>query len=240
VKPYYDEDGITIYCADVRECFAGVMAAATVMVTDPPFGFEYESNRPRVKGNAASIKGDRGTFLRDFVLSYWDDRPSLVFGSHKATRPYGVRQTLIWDQGDALGMGDLTIPWKHSWQEVYVIGGPWQGSRDCGGVLRCPPVQSMGRRHPNEKPVDLIVALLGKCVGGAVIDPFCGSGATLEAAKREGRPAIGIDVEERYCEVSAVRCSQRVLPFSHSLEAAAETVSRVEGISVEQAKKEMR
>lgn len=211
MTPYYQDDLVTIYHGDARELMGVVEADAQVMLTDPPFGIEYHSNRPRNPGNARKINGDRGVFLRDMALSWWDDRPALVFGSRKAPAPYGVRQVLIWDQGDALGMGDLSIPWKPSWQEVYVTGGPWLGRRDCGSVLHYPPVQSMGRDHPNEKPVDLLVALLSKCIPGTVLDPFIGSGSSLQAAKRVGRKAIGIEIEERYCEIAARRCSQEVL-----------------------------
>jgi hypothetical protein len=137
---------------------------------------------------------------------YADDLVTIYHGD-----PYGVRQVLIWDQGDALGMGDLSIPWKPSWQEVYVIGGPWQGRRDCGSVVKSAPVGPTGRLHPNEKPVALLVSLLGKCIDGTVLDPFMGSGSTLEAAKRVGRKAIGIEVDETYCEKAALRCSQDVL-----------------------------
>jgi hypothetical protein len=211
VTPYYADDLVTIYHGDSRIVMAEVHESAHVMLTDPPFGTEYHSNRPRNPGNERSIAGDRGTFLRDMALSWWDDRPALVFGSRKAPPPYGVRQVLIWDQGDALGMGDLSIPWKPSWQEVYVIGGPWQGRRDCGSVVKSAPVGPTGRLHPNEKPVDLLVSLLGKCIDGTVLDPFMGSGSTLEAAKRVGRKAIGIEVDETYCEKAALRCSQDVL-----------------------------
>ena len=211
MKPYYDEDGITIYHGDCRRLLLDLVDEADVMVTDPPFGFEYHTNAPRKDGNSRRIVGDRGPFLRDFALSCWDDKPALVFGSRKVPEPYGVRQVLIWDQGGALGMGDLSLPWKPSWQEVYVIGGPWTGNRDCGAVIQNPPVQSSGRRHPNEKPIELLTGLLAKCIDGTVLDPFAGSGSTLEAAKKMGRRAIGIEIEERYCEIAAKRLAQGVL-----------------------------
>lgn len=210
---FHEEPVITIYCGDARRIFGEVYEQAAVMLTDPPFGIEYHTNAPRLDGNAREIRGDRGTFLRDFVLSWWEDRPALIFGSHKAPPPYGVRQKLIWDQGGALGMGDLSIPWKPSWMEVYVLGGPWEGRRDCGAVIQCPPVQSSGRLHPNEKPVRLLSGLLTKCIDGMVIDPFMGSGSTLVATKLAQRPAIGIEIEERYCEITVKRLRQAVLPL---------------------------
>ncbi len=213
MKPYYQDDAVTIYHGDCRRIFGDVFEMADVLVSDPPFGIEYYSNHRRTENNARDIRGDRGTFLRDFVLSWWEARPALLFGSAKAPRPYGVRQILIWDQGGALGMGDLALPWKHSWQEIYVCGGPWAGQRDCGSVIRCPPVQGTGRAHPNEKPTRLLQMLLEKCISGTVIDPFMGSGTTLRAAKDLGRKAIGIEIEEKYCEIAAKRMAQAVLPL---------------------------
>lgn len=209
MTPYYNDGQVVIYHGDALE----IALDGDVMLTDPPYGIGYLTSARRLDGNARSIRNDHDTICRDQVLEAWGDKPALVFGSHKAPRPVATRQVLIWDQDGALGMGDLRIPWKPSWQEIYVIGGPWEGRRDCGSVVRCPPVQSMARRHPHEKPVPLLKSLLTKCIAGTVVDPFMGSGSTLVAAKEMGRRCVGVELEERYCEIAAKRLQQSVLPL---------------------------
>ena len=214
MKPYYDHAGITIYHGDARDG----LPEAGVLVTDPPYGIAYRSGMTqpdRWSGAVArSIANDHDTTTRDAVLALWGERPALVFGTWKAARPKGTHTLLVWDTRGALGMGDLSVPWKPSHQEIYVLGRGFVGRRDTD-VLSYPPVQAMasnGRVHPNEKPVDLLLALLGKTPSEwTVLDPFCGSGPTLRAAKDLGRRAIGIEIEERYCEIAAKRLSQEVL-----------------------------
>ena len=205
MNPYYEDDLVTIYHGDCREFLP--IVSADVMVTDPPFGIGYLSGH---KGSLPrSIKGDQDVSLRDEVLAAWAPRPAISFGSWKRPRPAGTRALLVWDTGGALGMGDLRIPWKPSHQEIYVIGHGFTGRRTTD-VLRFPPVQSMaknGRLHPHEKPVALMEELVKKCPPGVVIDPFMGVGPTLIAASNLDRRAIGIEVDESYCEKAARRLS---------------------------------
>jgi hypothetical protein len=224
VKPYYEDDAVTLYHGDARDLFAenarGCFIAGTgafrrpVMLTDPPYGIAYESNRPRAT-LAASIVGDEDTSLRDAALAWWGGQAALVFGTWRVPRPADTKMLLVWDTKGANGMGDVSLPWKPSHQEVYVLGRGFAGPRTTD-VLTYAPVQSMarnGRRHPHEKPVPLLCALLLKCPDGLVVDPFAGSGSTLVAAKKLGRRALGFEIDEGYCEIAATRCAQEVLPL---------------------------
>jgi len=215
VSPYYSDEWVTLCHGDCREVTEWL--SADVLVTDPPYGIGYQSGRPR-DTLAASIAGDEDTAERDAALEAWGDRPALVFGTWRIPRPTGTRARLVWDTKGALGMGDLSIPWKPSDQEIYVLGSGFAGPRT-SNVLCYAPVQSMsrnGREHPHQKPVPLLLDLLVKCPPGTVADPFAGSGSTLVAAKRLGRKAIGIEREERYCEIAAKRLAQGVLDFGAS------------------------
>ncbi|MDG3012173.1 site-specific DNA-methyltransferase [Rhodococcus sp. D2-41] len=187
---------------------------ADVLLTDPPYGIDYQSGSRRAD-LAASILGDKDTAARDTALTAWGDRPALVFGTWRIPRPERTHTRLIWDTKGALGMGDLSVPWKPSDQEIYVLGKGFTGRRD-SNVLTCPPVQSTaknGRLHPHEKPIDLLWRLIDKCPAGVIADPFAGSGSTLVAAATAGRRAVGVELNERYCEVIAKRLAQGALNF---------------------------
>lgn len=172
--------------------------AANACIMDPPYGIGYQSNSRSSGAVRQSIRGDADTTERDDALALWGDRPALVFGSWKRPRPAGTHTLLVWDTKGALGMGDLSVPWKPSHQEVYVLGHGFTGPRGTD-VLRYAPVQAMasnGRVHPHQKPVDLLVALLEKCPREwLVLDTFAGSGSLGVACVRTGHAYIGIEID---------------------------------------------
>jgi hypothetical protein len=214
VTPYYEDGAVKIYHGDSRILLPRLNAPEMgVMVTDPPYGYAHASNRDDSAWRNEAIACDEDTSARDEILVLWRDRPALVFGHWKSTRPAGTRTVLVWDKGLASGMGDLSMPWKPNWEQIYVLGSGFKGRRDSGVISSYTVVTwaSKGRVHPNEKPVGLLRDLLQKCPPGVVIDPFMGSGTTLRAAKDLGRKAIGIEIEERYCEIAALRMGQEVL-----------------------------
>ncbi len=193
---------------------APVLFGYDSIVSDPPYGMGYQSRHATddLWGDERRIRGDADTAARDRICALSDLFPMLVFGTWKVPRPAATRQVLIWDKGGALGMGALDIPWKPDHEEIYVLGKGFIGRRDCGSVLYCPPVQSMaknGRQHPNEKPVGLMQMLIRK-MPGVILDPFMGSGSTLVACQRLGRPSIGIEVSERHFETACRRVAEAV------------------------------
>jgi DNA modification methylase len=212
---YYEDDYVTLYHGDCLTDHREWLGA-DVLVTDPPYGYSHMSGGgPR--GNASwkntSIANDHDTSARDDVLAAWGIKPSLVFGSWKKPKPPSTHTVLVWDKGDAAGMGDLSVPWKPNYEEIYVSGKGFKGKRETS-ILRGHTIiswESSGRTHPHEKPSSLMQALISKCPQGVIADPFAGSGTTLYAAKALGRKVVGVELEEKYCEVIAKRCSQEVL-----------------------------
>lgn len=203
MKPYYDRGGITIYHGDCRQ--SREWLSADVMVSDPPYGMSYQSGWK----DSSTVANDRDTRARDEALEMWGHKPAILFGRWSVVRPDGTRMVLYWDKGDWPGMGDLKLPWGPSTEEIYVIGQGFIGKRT-GQIVPCHQRVTDGH-HPTEKPIALMGALLARCPAGVVADPFMGSGSTLVAAKELGRRAIGVELEERYCEIAVKRLAQECL-----------------------------
>lgn len=217
MTPYYDEDGITIYHGDCRDIDAWDIAGG-VMVTDPPYGVDLLSGWQGLHGDLR-INGDDTVAVRDHAVDVWGDRPAVIFGSWKQPRPPRTRAVLIWDKGGHAGMGDLSFPWKPNFEEIYICGTGFIGTRTTSVLAHyIHPTFNATRQHPTEKPLSLMTSLVAKCPPLAtVVDPFMGSGSTLRAAKDLGRHAIGVELEERYCEIAARRLAQGVLDFGEAL-----------------------
>jgi len=213
--PYYEDEFVTLYHGDCLTIDAWL--AADVLVTDPPYGTETTAGNPaggygrrQNHGNGrtgATIANDVGTATRDAALSLWSG-PALVFGSPRmADPPMAVVDRLVWDKKRP-GMNGG--PWRYRHETIYVTDGFERVSDAAVSVLTFFPDQ---KQHIHGKPLDLMAHLVGACPPGTVADPFAGSGSTLVAAKRLGRKAIGVELDERYCEIAAKRLAQGVLDF---------------------------
>lgn len=214
MKPYYADESVTLYHGDCREVTEWLIG--DVLVCDPPYGMAYVSR------TGVEVTGDESTAVRDAALAMWAPRPALVFGTWRVTRPQDTKQVLIWDKTEGNGTGGSASPWFLSHEEVYVLGNwppviPGGRAREGGspsrssGVLRLANYNSQSDsrpQHPTPKPLPLMHTLLSKCPAGVVADPFAGSGSTLLAARILGRRSIGVEVDERYCELAAARLSQ--------------------------------
>lgn len=147
------------------------------------------------------------------ALCFCDDESYPVFYP-ELYRRFDVLASLVWDKG-AIGMGS---EWRHSHELILSArwkDSAWYGGASMSDVFRVKSVHSSQRLHPVDKPTDLLRQLLRPTTSadGLVVDPFMGGGSTLLAARLEGRRAIGIEIEERYCEIAAKRLSQGVLPL---------------------------
>ena len=222
---YYTDESVTLYHGDCREVTAWL--EADVLVTDPPYGVRHEQKigAYRKRGHKQDqvrvrnvITADDSTAVRDEALALWGSRPALVFGSWRAPRPAGNNNRLIWHKAGSTP-GPARAAFLSNDEEVYVLGEFPRTSPPERTVLTTHEMRHGANGaaakvgHPTPKPIDLMQRLIGRCPPGVIADPFAGSGATLLAAVMLGRRAIGVELEERYCEIIARRLSQGVLDF---------------------------
>jgi site-specific DNA-methyltransferase (adenine-specific) len=220
VKPFYDDGCVTIYhgdCRDVLPCLGPVDA----VVTDPPYGVEFERKATKHRIRAATgymVEADTPGYVESVVVPVI---VALRAGVGRMVVTPGIRNVFRYPEPDALGTifypsGAGLGKWGFTCSQPILYYGkcPYlatgQGHRpDSFSTVQ--PSEDNG--HPCPKPLKTMHWLVTKesLPGETVLDPFMGSGTTLRAAKNLGRRAIGIEIEERYCEIAAERMGQEVL-----------------------------
>lgn len=213
--PYYEDDFVTLYHGD--SLTNHVWLDADVLVTDPPYGIAWSKGQNNATGSTAhaGIQNDADTSVRDAVLQWWrdynDDMPVIAFGSFRAPFPRDVKQTLVWRKPIDAGVVGSTTGYRTDTELVFLLGShPKRPPKRSSVLTTDGGVAAYRNGHPHSKPLRLLQELL-EWTEGVVADPFAGSGSTLFAAKLLGRKAIGVELDERYCEVAAKRLSQDTL-----------------------------
>jgi site-specific DNA-methyltransferase (adenine-specific) len=201
-KPYYEKDGIVIYHGDCRELLDS-LGSVDLVVTDPPYGMAFVSGHRKIKYDRiigddklplaviekCILKGRCGAY----VCCRWDNLCEIP-------RPTSV---LAWVKNN-WSMGDLKHEHGRQWEAIaFYRGSGHEFVKRISDVIHAN--RTGNNEHQTEKPVSLMGALIAANVGNLILDPFMGSGSTLVAAKELGRRGIGIEIEERYCEVAANR-----------------------------------
>lgn len=210
MNPYYQDDACTIYHGDCRDILHG-LEPVDLVLTDPPYGMNFRSNHRQVKHDYIEGDGRLPTFriinsieaaqCAAYVFCRWDNLKDMP----------PPKSVLVWVKNN-WSMGDLKHEHGRQWEAICFYPGPNHCFKK-----RIPDViqrQRTGNNlHPTEKPLYLMTHLIEANTGETILDPFMGSGTTLRAAKDLGRKAIGIEIEEKYCEIAAKRLAQEVLPL---------------------------
>jgi site-specific DNA-methyltransferase (adenine-specific) len=227
-KPYYDDGGgRVVFHGDCRELLPLIeQGTVDLVLTDPPYGISYVTSwRLRRDKLRVPIANDE---TLETVAEAWpmvmrvlnNNRHWYSFASPRrlafADELFpGIKHVLAWDKGDRGTVGDLECGFGEAW-EAILYG--MKGRRALIGkrprtVVRYDWSSTMDPLHPTVKPIPLLRQIISWSTdeGEIVIDPFAGSGTTLQAAKDMGRYGIGIELEERYCEIAAKRLQQAVL-----------------------------
>tara|TARA_R110000737_G_scaffold43616_1_gene64080 strand:+ start:2587 stop:3204 length:618 start_codon:yes stop_codon:yes gene_type:complete len=202
MRPYYEDAAVTIYHGDTREILP-TLPPVDLVLTDPPYG---------IGANAMTLGSGKHKFHRGGA---WDSEapteivkalPSIaeeccIWGGNYFSHVLPVTNSwFVWHKlNDGLSFSEAEMAWSNYAPQVRVFS---------------KYVANKVKVHPTEKPVDVMQWCLSYSeTSGAILDPFMGSGTTLRAAKDLGRKAIGIEIEERYCEIAAKRMSQSVMAF---------------------------
>jgi site-specific DNA-methyltransferase (adenine-specific) len=212
-KPYYEDGVATVFHGDCREILP-LLPKADLVITDPPYGMNYRARAITHKNSP--IAGDDALPLdliwlaiyqanrAAYVFCRWDNLPQMP-------RPKSV---LVWVKNN-WSMGDTQHEHGRQWEACC-----FYPTVNHEFTSRIPDVINADRTgnalHPTEKPLTLLTRLIAANVGETIVDPFMGSGTTLRAAKDLGRRSIGIELEERYCEIAAQRLSQEILPLAEA------------------------
>ena len=223
---YYSDDHVQLFHGD---CLTEHLEwlEADVLVTDPPYGRAWRQGLIGTTKNQASESGianDQNTGVRDAALTRWGiGKPSISFGDLMLTPPENTKLVGVYAKPNDSGLRGAMGGVRRDAEAIYFIG-KWQsGIGGRSSVFKTTAPQVGGAHglvarnggHPHVKPLDVLEHLIIQCPPGVIADPFAGSGSTLVAAKVLGRRAIGVELEERYCEIAARRLSQEVIDLGN-------------------------
>lgn len=186
---------------------------ADAVITDPPYGINYRNKRADITGRhyAPAINGDCDCDVGQQMIDACFARGWPVCAFAHIRRPWAGdwRQFLVWDKGGAVGGGgDRKTCWKQTAELIQVGGfGELNGPRD-SSVLRFPIGPASMHLHPTQKPLKLMEYLILKLTkpGDVILDPFAGSGTTVEAAMNTGRRCIAFETDPNYFRIARRRC----------------------------------
>jgi site-specific DNA-methyltransferase (adenine-specific) len=208
IAPYYDDGQITIYHGDCRDVLP--VASYSAVVTDAPYGVGIDyASFDDTSENVAELARDVSPYLLSAT------RAAVFSGVPQMWMWPQPKWVLCWSYAPTTNQFS---PWGYAqWQPVLVYGSDPYLAKGLGPrptvYTNTNTPDRRGNTHPCPKPIEVMRWVVGRVTDedDVIIDPFMGSGTTLRAAKDLGRRAIGIEREEKYCEIAVKRLSQGVL-----------------------------
>jgi site-specific DNA-methyltransferase (adenine-specific) len=216
-NPYYSDDAVIIYHGDCREILPQLSDNSVDLAwTDPPYnvGKDYggwddamsDKEYLAFCANWIALLKQKVRELaiylpRKYAPEYWQMLgPGFVQVVFPWTPEGAIRNGLINQFASLLTNAKPKQRTKDVWLKVQMRGmGYYFKEKDYG--------------HPGYMSEDLTsrVIMAFSNQGSLILDPFLGSGTTAYCAKKLGRKCIGIEIEEKYCEIAANRCRQSVM-----------------------------
>ncbi len=238
INPYFEGKGITLYHGDALVILQQLQSdSIDAVITDPPYGINFQSTRRPATERFDKIANDKRPFIWWLYDAYritklggalacfhrWNVQEDFKRAIYLAG--YDIRSQIIWDR-EHHGLGDVRRMFAPQHDSIwFATKGDFRFPNGRPkSVLRERRLSGSALTHPNEKPVGLLVQLCDSITrsGDLILDPFAGSGSTLAAAALRGRKAIGIELDERYCEHIAARIEQLQVELTQDARHAAE------------------
>ncbi len=222
MKPFYQDEWVTIYHGDCKEILP-LLPKVDLMLTDPPYFLPNTQFRPEMRlasrmwSNFSFAQMAFEQYLKLILAVAKDDFEFYLFTdevSYPVVYPllyssFYQTKAIVWDKG-SIGLGGK---WRRQFEFIlYSHKGRPKKNGSHSDIIKCK--RSEDKEHPYEKPVELLKAILELSLPDLTADPFMGIGSTLVASKELNRKCIGIEIEEKYCEIAAKRCSQQVFDLS--------------------------
>ncbi len=193
-----------------------------IIVTDPPYGISYQSNKRKPNAKFDVLKNDdndsRFKAYREFHRLLKNDSVAVIFCSWKNVavdyleieQLFKIKNIIVWDKGGG-GIGDLKCSLFSDYElAIVAMKGRCQirGKR-IGSVWRFPKVNPSKMIHPTEKPIALFSQIIEKYTDpkAVVFDPYVGSGTTGVACANSDRRFFGIELDDKYYNIASERIS---------------------------------
>lgn len=223
MKPYYQDKYCTIYHGDCREVLP-TLEPVDLVLTDPPYELVAKGGSFGREGRRKYLTKIEGFTDGGFDISILDPFENWMVFCAKEQLPALIEKAklgrwmlITWNKPNPTPLiNNNYLPDTEYLVHRYSSGRLFGSYADKSRFIVHP--SSARLSHPNEKPIPVMTKMvrLGSLNGETILDPFMGSGTTLRAAKDLGRKAIGIELEEKYCEVAAKRLAQEVFDFSET------------------------
>jgi site-specific DNA-methyltransferase (adenine-specific) len=210
-EPYFQDESCTIYHGDCRELLP-LIEPVDLVLTDPPYGLGElwqgggGSSKSSWKFHPSEAQAWDSATVEGVENLPAHGRHCVIWGGNYYALPPS-RCWFLWDkkQNDQWTTAQAEMAWTNVNRPVRVFR---MSQAEFATYDR-------NKEHPTQKPIHLMRWCIQMTMANpqTILDPFMGSGTTLRAAKDLGRKAIGIEIEERYCEIAARRLAQQVLPL---------------------------
>jgi DNA modification methylase len=216
VNPYYEDESVTLYHGDCREVLVGLADASFgAIVTDPPYGVGV-AEWDKVADWEWATHADRLLTDPAHLFCFWS-----VMGLRQFPDIAGLEyeRVVVWSKPMSRSSQRGNATWH--WEPIFWFKKGKASLTECvSDVLTVNPplfrTHPENVNHPTQKPLDVVRQLVQWSGAERILDPFAGSGTTLRAAADLGKRAVGIERDERYCEIAAKRLAQGVLNFDEA------------------------